>query len=164
MEHQQKRTKDYRVVIVVGNVADIADYTQTVDLKCIDTEQNIFNKASMYVESCNWSYTDANNGDGSTLIYIVSNIPQIRTLSNIHDYNLGNNQILEVLPTTYSVANGVHETFTYYNAQSSIHKVAIPISMLQSNFTVSLSNSANPSGNTMLNGTFSIILRIELSE
>ena len=164
MEHHQKRTKDYRIVIVVGNVANVAEYTQTVDLKCIDTEQNIFNKASMYVESCNWSYSDANIGDGSTLIYIVSSMPQIRTLSNIHDYNLGNNQILEILPTTYTGANGVHQTFAYYNAQSSIHKVAVPISMLQSNFTVSLSNSVNPSGNAMLNGAFSIILRIELSE
>ena len=59
MEQHQKRTKDYRIVIAVGNVANVAEYTQTVDLKCIDTEQNIFNKASMHVESCNWSYADA---------------------------------------------------------------------------------------------------------
>ena len=156
------RTKDYRIVIN-KTTANISEYIQQVDLKCIDTEQEIYKKASIWVESFGWKFV-GQGLDPSNFIYILSDLPQVRTVSNITNFNLGSNTVLEAIPTNTQFLNNLYETTAYYTSQSNSHRVAIPITMLQSNFNVSISNKVNPLNNTMGLGDVNLILRIELSE
>ena len=146
------RTKDYRIVINVANAQGANDYTQVVDLKCIDTEQDIYRKASIWVESLILGENAVNN----SVIYILSSIPQVRTLDSTNQYNLGNCRILE----TAIELGGT----CYYNAYSNSHKVAVPISSLQSNFNVSISNNAVLASNTLGVGRYCLVLKVELQE
>ena len=152
------RTKDYRIVIN-KTPADILEYTQQVDLKCIDTEQEIYKRASIWVESFSWSHNEEKQST-SQLMFIKCSLPQVRTMSLDNYYNLGNCNLLEAIPIKIDFVNG---SYCYYNASNNSHKVAVPITSVQSNFNVSIGNSNLGIGNLLLS-QFCLILRIELSE
>jgi hypothetical protein len=175
----QKRTKDYRVVLS-DEMINVSPYTIDVNLGNLDLEQEIYKKAYICMESFKWSYLSDYiidekqvshpagilTIDASTMLLIYATIPQIRTLTNVHNFNLGNSRLIDTVSVRTEQrlhSNGclyLHNYADYDNSHGN-NKIAVPISSLQSNFQIIINNDI---GLMQVGGKYNMILKIVLSE